>query len=565
MGRSPSNLGFNPGGLGSAQVNAGDDAEDPDTQLAILQEQVEAVDALTDTADTGALTAIAINEAGDDINVATSLLSQTADALDQSASTGAETAIAINEAGDGINVATSLLSQTTDTLSGATDTLSEVSTVLASVADTNEQTASASEAAAASLADSALSQSEITNASEAAAAALAGSAISEGSIAAAAAAAAASLAGSALSQEEITEASNAAAASAAESLTALRAGAQSDRDAAATAALAQVNLAGGAATLYDSAGNIVASTAAGVAGFNGVLTMIRELDGKIRLVDNSGRTIAIPPSTTIGVTPPSAPAPGAPVTTPRGPVTPPVTVAPPVTVTPPVTVAPPPPVTVAPPPPAVRYPYHIDNRDGTVTEHYSATSKKRWWIAEGRAEKDMKDGSVWEVYADQHGDVKDAFGSSSRWWISNPKKGQRWRGTDSAGNRLAKGGITTGPTTALIGEAGQEAIIPLKELPGIVRTLSQSETNGQLGGFFSGRSTQAGQVFATGSTEYGLDSGQAIAPRRGGSAGGDIIINTTINLQGADFSDPNFINRLSRQVGDAIVEKVRIAGSGRVA
>jgi len=213
----------------------------------------------------------------------------------------------------------------------------------------------------------------------------------------------------------------------------------------------------------------------------------------------------------------------------------------------------------------VRYPYNTDNHDGTVTEYYSATSKKRWWIAEGTTEKDMGDGSVKEVYTDQRGWDQDAFGSSSRWWISNPKKGQRWRGIDSAGNRLAEGGITTGPTTALIGEAGPEAIIPLSKLPGIVRTLSQSETNEQLGGFFSGRSTQAGQSYATGSSEYGPEAGQAIAPGRGGSAGGDIIINTTINLQGADFGDPNFINRLSRQVGDAIVEKVRIAGSGRVA
>lgn len=165
----------------------------------------------------------------------------------------------------------------------------------------------------------------------------------------------------------------------------------------------------------------------------------------------------------------------------------------------------------------------------------------------------MLDGSVQEWYSD---------GTSKRWWIDS---GAVWKGKDWQGNRLAQGGITTGPTTALIGEAGQEAIIPLKELPGIVRTLSQSETNGQLGGFFGGRSTLAGQSYATGSSEYGQDAGQAIAPRRGGSAGGDIIINTTINLQGADFGDPNFINRLSRQVGDAIVEKVRIAGSGRVA
>ena len=43
-----------------------------------------------------------------------------------------------------------------------------------------------------------------------------------------------------------------------------------------------------------------------------------------------------------------------------------------------------------------------------------------------------------------------------------------------------------------------------------------------------------------------------------------MTINTTVNLQGADFSDPQFINRLSRSVGDAIMEKVRMGGLGRV-
>lgn len=202
--------------------------------------------------------------------------------------------------------------------------------------------------------------------------------------------------------------------------------------------------------------------------------------------------------------------------------------------------------------------------DGSVQEWYSDGSSKRWWIdtqqpytgpraVTALRNQDMGDGSVTEWYSD---------GTTKRWWIDS---GAVWKGKDWQGNRLAEGGITTGPTTALIGEAGPEAIIPLKELPGIVRSLTQSETNGQLGGFFSGRSTQSAQAVATGSSEYGPEAGQGIAPRRGGSAGGDIIINTTINLQGADFSDPTFINRLSRQVGDAIVEKVRIAGSGRVA
>lgn len=59
---------------------------------------------------------------------------------------------------------------------------------------------------------------------------------------------------------------------------------------------------------------------------------------------------------------------------------------------------------------------------------------------------------------------------SESWQKSNPKRGwvnrkvEAWKKANAAkyGVALAKGGITTGPTNALIGEAGREAVIPLE-------------------------------------------------------------------------------------------------------
>ena len=110
-------------------------------------------------------------------------------------------------------------------------------------------------------------------------------------------------------------------------------------------------------------------------------------------------------------------------------------------------------------------------------------------------------------------------------------------------NSHALGGIATRATLGVFGEAGTEALIPLERLPEMVAAIGGSRSGGRWG-----------------------DPGDRSEP--GGYGGRDtgtqVTINTTINLQGADFSDPQFINRLSRSVGDAIMEKVRMGGLGRV-
>ena len=107
----------------------------------------------------------------------------------------------------------------------------------------------------------------------------------------------------------------------------------------------------------------------------------------------------------------------------------------------------------------------------------------------------------------------------------------------------AEGGIATRASLGVFGEAGPEALIPLERLPEMVAAIGGSRSGGRWG-----------------------DPGDRSEP--GGYGGRDtgtqVTINTTINLQGADFSDPQFINRLSRSVGDAIMEKVRMGGLGRV-
>ena len=124
--------------------------------------------------------------------------------------------------------------------------------------------------------------------------------------------------------------------------------------------------------------------------------------------------------------------------------------------------------------------------------------------------------------------------------------GGYWLGGVTGGTWVsahAEGGIATRSSLGVFGEAGPEALIPLERLPEMVAAIGGSRSGGRWG-----------------------DPGDRSEP--GGYGGRDtgtqVTINTTINLQGADFSDPQFINRLSRSVGDAIMEKVRMGGLGRV-
>ncbi|NBT25023.1 MAG: hypothetical protein EBT09_00395, partial [Actinobacteria bacterium] len=124
--------------------------------------------------------------------------------------------------------------------------------------------------------------------------------------------------------------------------------------------------------------------------------------------------------------------------------------------------------------------------------------------------------------------------------------GGYWQGGVTGGTWIstnAEGGVATRATLGIFGEAGSEALIPLERLPEMVAAIGGSRSGGRWG-----------------------DPGDRSEP--GGYGGRDtgtqVTINTTVNLQGADFSDPQFINRLSRSVGDAIMEKVRMGGLGRV-
>jgi hypothetical protein len=70
--------------------------------------------------------------------------------------------------------------------------------------------------------------------------------------------------------------------------------------------------------------------------------------------------------------------------------------------------------------------------------------------------------------------IRDFLASNNQSMVeSSPEKGE---GTQVA---LAKGGIVTGPTKALVGEAGPEAVIPLREFYAKMDELIQAVKQGQ--------------------------------------------------------------------------------------